>query len=316
MKNILLIMPLSYGYNKIIIESIEKRGYNVVFIPDFDESVSKRVFRKFFDINKWQKSYLKSKIKKLVKSDVDYILIIRGYNYSCDIIKYLKQRFPTSRMTLYQWDPLVVSRFDEKGIAYFNDTFSFDRADCEKYGFKYLPLFYKKKDYKEEEVFYDFSFIGSGHSQRLFVIGNLIKELELKGYNYYIKIYINKLEYFRGCLLNMPGYRTFPKSNISFYPIDKSFSELVVKQSKVVIDVNHPSQTGLSIRIIEVLGDGKKIITTNKDVKKELFYNSKVIGIIENSCLPSNIEDLLLDDSFINVDEYEIDNWITKLLPL
>ena len=39
-----------------------------------------------------------------------------------------------------------------------------------------------------------------------------------------------------------------------------------------VLDINHLDQSGLTIRTFEALGAGKKIITTNSEIKKYPFY--------------------------------------------
>ena len=40
------------------------------------------------------------------------------------------------------------------------------------------------------------------------------------------------------------------------------------KESEVILDINHPGQNGLTMRTFEALGAGKKLITTNTEIKK------------------------------------------------
>ena len=317
---ILLIMPLSYGYYKEIMNIFVNRGDDVSFIPDFDESYFKRIIRKIKSIDFLQNKYIQNAINKLANADFDVILLIRGYFYSASTIKWIKEKYHNSKFVMYQWDPLSVSKFDLNALGLCDSLFSFDRNDCIKFGMIYLPLFFSKLppsygNRDNSNNTYDFSFIGSGHSQRLFVIGNLIKELREKGYTYYIRIYINRFEYLKGLILNLPGFRSFPKECLSFKPIPKSIANDIVQQSKVVIDVHHPKQTGLSIRVMEVLGAGINIITTNKSILDEPFYTPDSIGIIEKCRLPSNINRLLSNREAIDVSSYEIGNWINILVP-
>ena len=309
--NILLVMPLSYGYYKTIAETIKSKGDTVCFIPDFDESTSKRVYRKFFSINAWQNKYFRKQWERIGNQRFDLVVVVRGYGYDYDTILMLKNSNPEAEFVMYQWDPLSVSRFDERALKLFDWVFSFDKKDCGIYGMEYFPLFFKKQDFGGDvDVQYDFSFVGSGHTQRLYVLGKLISILQQKGYSYFIKVYINKWAYYLGVLKNLPGYREFPKENLSFKPVPKELANLVVGQSKVVIDVHHPKQTGLSIRVMEVLGASKKVITTNKTILSDPFYSPKVIGIIENCTLPSNIGDLLDSDDTVDVRKYEVQNWV------
>lgn len=319
--NVLLIMPLSYGYNKVIINTLVNRGDSVQFIPDFDESFAKRAIRKFTSIDAIQNHYIRRKITSLKIASFDVILLIRGYCYNFSTIKWMKNRLKGAMLVMYQWDPLSVSRFDKKALGLCDKLFSFDKADSKKYGMTYMPLFFTQipfnqcADDKKNEK-YDFSFVGSGHSQRLFVLGKLINIFKEKGYKYYVRVYINKLEYYRGVIFNRLGFRDFPKEYLSFKPVPKDMANEIVLCSKVVVDVHHPQQTGLSIRVMEVLGAGKNIITTNKTILDEPFYDKDAIGTIEDCQLPSNIEQLLTNKKTIDVTPYEIHNWVNTLVPV
>lgn len=322
---VLLIMPLSYGYYNSIIDVLLKRGDQVCFIPDFDENIIKRFIRKFFSISSLQNYYIRRKIGKL-KDDFDVIVLIRGYCFSLATILWLNNKFKNSKFVLYQWDPLSVSLFDAKSLKFFDKLFSFDKSDCMKFGMNYLPLFYKslpdiycknihERDERVDEKFFDFSFVGSGHSQRLFVLGKLIILLKTQGYNYFIRVYINRFIFYLGCVFNRLGYRAFPRECLSFKPVPKCVSDDIMMRSRVIIDVHHPLQTGLSIRVMEVLGAGKSVVTTNKSILDEPFFDSDIIGIIEENKIPSNIHILLENKKAADVSLYEINNWINILLP-
>ena len=47
----------------------------------------------------------------------------------------------------------------------------------------------------------------------------------------------------------------------------------VVRSSRAVLDIQHFKQTGLTMRTLETFGAGKKLITTNHEVKKYDFYD-------------------------------------------
>src|SRR5690606_39098696 len=62
------------------------------------------------------------------------------------------------------------------------------------------------------------------------------------------------------------------------------FSEIFKysENSKIVIDIAHANQKGLSMRPFEALGLKRKLITNNTDIKNYDFYNPNNIFIIEN----------------------------------
>ena len=64
-----------------------------------------------------------------------------------------------------------------------------------------------------------------------------------------------------------------------------------IGNSRVVLDLPHPMQTGLTMRTIEAIGSKKKLITTNVDIVNYDFYNPKNILLIER-------ENINFDKSF------------------
>ena len=69
------------------------------------------------------------------------------------------------------------------------------------------------------------------------------------------------------------------------------------RNSKVILDINHPGQKGLTMRTFEAIGAGKKMITTNSEIKNYPFYNSNNVYIIDRY-------DIVLDKKFFET-EYE-----------
>lgn len=307
-----------HNYNLDIITAYENNGYKVVFIPDFDESIHKRIIRKYSDkaIKKLQEHYLRIRISKIEITEFEKILIIRGYAFSESLVSYIKAKFQESLLFLYQWDPLSISKFDVKALKYFDKCYSFDRNDCKQYKLlSYLPLFYKKFNVEQDispKPKYDFSFVGSIHTNRFEVLSHLIPQFEENGYTYYIKCYIHIINYYLGCLKNISGYRKFPKKYITFKQIPREHVQRIFSMSNIVIDISHKLQSGLSIRIIEVLGKNKKILTTNKNIKYDSFYSEKMIGILENDILPSNIQLMLNNKPSIDISYLEVNNWINN----
>ena len=57
----------------------------------------------------------------------------------------------------------------------------------------------------------------------------------------------------------------------------------VISESQCILDAPQAGQTGLTIRTIECLGAKRKMITTNKDIKKYDFYNDSNILVFEGS---------------------------------
>ena len=88
-----------------------------------------------------------------------------------------------------------------------------------------------------------------------------------------------------------------------------------VMRTKCIVEINDPLQVGVTLRYLEALSFRKKLLTNNLNVKKEKFYNSDTMKIIENE----NFEKM--DFSFIDNDyksnyngEYSSSNFLTSLM--
>src|SRR3546814_2292419 len=57
---------------------------------------------------------------------------------------------------------------------------------------------------------------------------------------------------------------------------------LMSYHSKVLIDVHHGEHQGLSFRVFEALSFGKKLITTNQQIRRYDFYHPNNISIWGN----------------------------------
>lgn len=49
--------------------------------------------------------------------------------------------------------------------------------------------------------------------------------------------------------------------------------------SNVILDLPFQGQNGYTHRLIEALANGKKVITTNSNIKNESFFNSEQIDL-------------------------------------
>lgn len=88
----------------------------------------------------------------------------------------------------------------------------------------------------------------------------------------------------------------------------------IYSQSFSVLDIELNIQSGLTMRTFETLGAGLKLITTNKNIQNEPFYNQHNIAIIDR--LYYNVDLNFFSDSFLNNDkfvQYSFKNWCDNL---
>jgi hypothetical protein len=114
-------------------------------------------------------------------------------------------------------------------------------------------------------------------------------------------------------------FRSVKYNDISFNSLTHKGNSELVHKSKIILDINHPKQIGLTMRTLEALGAQRKLITTNADVANYDFYNKSNILII-NRLHPIIDEDFLIEP-FIPSDKsilakYNIKGWISDLFDL
>ena len=112
-------------------------------------------------------------------------------------------------------------------------------------------------------------------------------------------------------------FRNTNERDFSFVKMNVKDISHIVDRSKVILDIEHPKQVGLTMRTIEMIGMNKKIITTNKDIVNYDFYDPENILVIsrQNPMIPSSF----FENDYKPVkkevyDKYDIENWINDVL--
>lgn len=262
--NILFSCPIFYNYQKEIISSLKKQNHHIVFLP---EKRINGLLRQLLKLFPTLANYLihreeKTALKKIKDIKIDLFFLIRGGNISESFILKLKKNNPDIYFLAYQWDSMH-NNPNFLGIKkYFNKIYSFDFFDCKQYSFNYLHLFYdsifqhavKKKD----PFIYDYIFIGSFTKERYFELKyfrKLFKELNLK---FKFILVADPVEYI-GFVMRTKDI-SLP---VNFLGVGRKKLLSLYTRSKLILDIPSSNQSGYTMRTIESLALGKKIITTN-----------------------------------------------------
>ena len=102
-------------------------------------------------------------------------------------------------------------------------------------------------------------------------------------------------------------------SDLKYITVGRISQERIIEaysNASAVLDIEHHKQNGLTMRTLEVLGAGLKLITTNKNIRKEDFYSESNVLIIDRG-MPNIDKDFLLRRSNIPLSKkYSIESWI------
>lgn len=210
---------------------------------------------------------------------LDHVVVIKGALLDDAFIGALRDAQPCAQFTAYHWDsmaryPELISR-----QVLFDRVFTFDHVDAAAHAdFKLRPLFFRPELTQaapSDAHKLDICFVGWLHHQRLVQVEAIraqAEALELSGFYYLFTGGWTRTK------LRLAGrgrdVRSLP---LPFAP----YAEAIVA-SDVILDLPHPQQTGLTMRAVEAVGAGKKLITTSQDVRKYDFYRPENICIIDH----------------------------------
>lgn len=311
-KTVLLLAPKFFGYEIEIKKELENIGAKVIY---YDERPKNDFFTKVFIrlnlkslISKKIKKYYQNIEKKIVNIKFDYIFLLNVETVPLKFIDNIKNNNLNVKIVTYFWDSLNNRKQSLEYLNYSDSFFSFDSNDINiNKAIQFLPLFYVN-DYKniatkKNELVYDISFIGTVHSDRY----TIIKKIEEQAKKFNLEIYFyfyspSKILFFFQKLFKK-DFKFIKWDDVSFESLNKSNVLDIIEKSKCIIDIQHPFQTGLTMRTIEILGAKKKLFTTNKNVENYDFYKNDNIFII-------NRNEPKLDFDFFKKDYKEVDTTI------
>jgi hypothetical protein len=325
-KRILFIAPSFFGYEKKIKDKLQDMGAMVDF---FDErSITKAYQKALLKISPqifYQQSinYYEDIIQSISNNKYDYIFVIKCEMMPVKIIKKLKNHFSNALLCLYLYDSLNNIRGIKAKLQYFDRVLSFDLEDTKaNANIIFRPLFFTD-DYKgniknEVDLIYDLSFIGTIHSDRYKIIKKIKNKVDIDK-DCYFYCYLQSIFMFYFYRFTKKEFWNVKKEEFQFDKIESKVIAEIIDKTKVVIDIQHPNQTGLTMRTIEMIGMNKKLITTNQSIKEYDFYDPLNIMIIDRDMVDITSE--IFERPFNRIDEaiyikYSLEEWVKDVLGL
>jgi hypothetical protein len=319
-KKALLIMP-SWIYATYITKALEQKGYSVDYFSDrpSESFYSKTLIRIWKPLDFYQiLPYQNRILKRASEVKYDFILVINGESFSPDFFQQLAGRQKKAKKIYFIWDTLAFYQKRIKNTPYFDFVFSFEKKDCEKYGFYFLSDFYTDC-FKPESlpIEYDYSFISTAKPGKIGDYLCIKSELENRGFTKgYTHLYIQGKLIYQYFALKNSDFRQIGFKNMSTEKISYEDYATITKKSRYVIDCVTKGQTGLTMKVFEALAAKKKIITNNSSVADYDFYDPRNIWIFgsnsnEEFWKPGFFSEITSEEA---IKHYSLDAWIDKLI--
>lgn len=197
-------------------------------------------------------------------------------------IKILSHLLPTRNIISFLWDPMRQVIHDSHAEAKRYpiemkkagiNVCTFDRNDAEKYGFEYVGQVYRapkrriQSENKENDVF----FVGADKG-RAKILADLAAYFQSNGIDYNFKLLDDKHS-------RLKDYPILMDSLIS-NPLSYDEALRNIEDAGSLLDILQPGQSGVTIRSMEALFYGKKLITNNPEIIEEDFYDYDRIFIL------------------------------------
>jgi hypothetical protein len=317
-KRILYLGPMPFHYDLAFVNKLREMGAVVDYFQMYPYSFYFKIIDKFKLPG--EANYIKKFYEKIISErDYDYVLMRFKMCFDVEFLMKLKELNQNARFINFHWDSIKPEYDYINTIKYFDRVYSFDYKDCQDHPeVGYLPLFYLDiyeescENEKEEANKIDLVFIGNWRDHERY---NLIKTIDKKCEE-------NKLKFYY--YLYYPIKPQFDAIRSGFIAHESKLRLLSSKEivkilstSNTVIDFPSSFQTGLTMRTFEALAAGKKLITTNKNVIREPFYDPEYISILDTN-------NFFLDVDFLKrtpahpikekIKNYSIGNYINQLL--
>ena len=311
---ICLLAPTYMDLYCPIVEELERQGHQVTFVEDkmFDFDW-KYPYRSFFDrlirkidcvINRRFENYWNGVFSARcdLNQHFDELIVVNGCSFHKSFLRRIKFYNKKIKTVLYLWDNSSFYDYFQYNEL-LDKVMTYDINDSEKYAVKLLPFYWQQSQCVGVKEKYKLSMIGSNHSGRLQIARSVSSQLKKQGYPYYIKV-------LDGCLKE--------DEIIINHAIPLMDVLNIIMESECVLDTDRASQTGTTPRLIWALAMGKKVITTNLNIKRMPLYHPDRISFIDrnNPVLDNKFLALKIDqkEQISYLSSLRLDNWIKNFL--
>jgi hypothetical protein len=304
----------NWGLNSNLINTLKHQDHIVHHINIFDfkykyPNIASKLYnfilKTFFNKNIKNIYYGNEILRKLKENNEiqDVILTIKGD--FIDSEKILEFKKYTKKSIAFFNDSITRCPKIKKVLTCFDEVYSFEKEDCNKYNLKFITNWIYPIQIRENNNVQCQVFNISSRDNRLPIIskiGLILKELNIS-FKFIVfdkkhKVKDPNIEY---------TANQIPLPEVNDY----------IHNANVLLDINRKGQKGLTFRVFESISLEKKLITTNTDIKNYDFYNPNNILIIDEKRISISID--FFENKYEKIPDeimkkYALESWIKKVI--
>ena len=289
MKSLAIVGPTFFGYGSAVSLTFRKLGYPAKFFNErqndtliakiiYRSGVLKRIFSFYL---RRQRACL---VSDILLSKPEAVIFISPEFVNGDEIHELKRH--GCRVVCYMWDSFANKPAALRFLDCFDSVATFDPKDSEQYGLRLINLFAEDEfDCKNEGTIagrsLELAYVGTNHSNRLSYLSLLKRFYNLTNRNIFVHAFHGNLIYY---LRNIALYGRKAYEIGTWAKLSKAEIAGVFKASKIVLDITHPDQEGLTSRTFETLAANAILLTNNRNAPLLLPDFADQIVVYDYDC--------------------------------
>lgn len=290
-RRVLVIGIAYYEYTARIVAELRTRGDAVTYAPIEKPSLLWRTCKRFARARyaRMLDRYHQKLLAQLQGQIFDVVLFVQVHQFSNTNLAALRASQPCARFILYNWDSLTTHDYTAQ-LQYFDRAFTFDEADATRLGINFQPLFALPEYFVPAPTIkpeFDVYFVGAlGTVARVEAIRKFDAFCVAHGLRFVkhaqcspamLLVFLWQGLYFKGMTLR-----------------SLSTAQIVglLHRSIAVFDFPNHQQTGFTMRVIENMCAGKKIITASQGVRDAPFFDPTQFHVVPDLDF-SGVEDFL-----------------------
>lgn len=308
------IISHNYSYTNLILGELEEKGLaSLIAIKPLTKS--KRIFYKFINnlcFNKITPLLFDKDAKKRLSQITGKDTVVLFDYLAVKNVKYIIKKTNARKFHFWYWN--TVNRKTKKSLNFRNskniDTYfhTFDPGDAKKYNMILQNQIFSEEIIKNLPIknnpTIDFFFIGKDKGRMAY-----LSELNTKLRNWGFKtrfIVLSKKHDNKPC----EGLEIINRE----VPYDDVLQ--MIGNSKAIVDITKDSQTGLTLRCLEGIFLGKKVLTDNDSVKTLPFYDENIF-MITKDISKEKLENFLANNMEISSEskkDFSVEFWLKNII--
>ncbi len=314
MRRLLLIGIDYYAYIEKICASFSLLGFVVEYHPIERVGFWSKTFKRFLPVMYRRRldAYHAGLVRRASVARFDKVVFIQVHHVSHDNMESLRSVAAGAEFVLYNWDSLRTHDY-RPYLRYFDRVLTFDPDDAAAIGVFYRPLFAVEEFMavgRDNAKNIDIYFVGSvGTLSRFEALRRLRDFCETRGLitRFHLKCSPVVMLKLLSRLRWIPG--------MTFRSIDFRGIVAMAERSRAVFDFANHAQSGYTMRLIENLCMGGKVITENRRVEFEPFFSADRFLVVDGkdfSGIPAFLEMPVVSNP--DISRYSVHSWAKEVL--